>query len=121
MQTKGLLECSKELSISTYAKPDQSTPYHPISLRSILILYTHLRLGLPNGLFPSVFPAYNLHAFLLSLICFARLIILELIILTILGEEYKLRSSSLYVRFEVSTAVTLKNAVFWDPMSCGSC
>jgi hypothetical protein len=26
-----------------------------------------------------------------------------------------------YVRFEVSTAVTMKNSVFWDVMPCGSC
>jgi hypothetical protein len=26
-----------------------------------------------------------------------------------------------YVRFEVSTAVTMKNAVFWDMMLCRSC
>jgi hypothetical protein len=33
----------------------QSTPSHPVSLRSILILPTHLHLGLPSGLFPSDF------------------------------------------------------------------
>jgi hypothetical protein len=27
----------------------------------------------------------------------------------------------LYVRFEVFTAVTMKNAVFWNVMPCGSC
>jgi hypothetical protein len=26
-----------------------------------------------------------------------------------------------YVRFDVSTAVTMKNGVFWDVVSCGSC
>jgi hypothetical protein len=26
-----------------------------------------------------------------------------------------------YVRFEVFTAVTMKNAVFWDVTQCGSC
>jgi hypothetical protein len=26
-----------------------------------------------------------------------------------------------YVRFEVFTAVTMKNGVFWDVMPCGSC
>jgi hypothetical protein len=26
-----------------------------------------------------------------------------------------------YVRFEVFTAVTIKNGVFWDVTSCGSC
>jgi hypothetical protein len=26
-----------------------------------------------------------------------------------------------HVRFEVFTAVTMKNAIFWDVMPCGSC
>jgi hypothetical protein len=34
----------------SWARSTQSTPSHPISLRSILILSTHLRLGLPSGL-----------------------------------------------------------------------
>jgi hypothetical protein len=34
----------------------QSTPSHPISLRSILILSTHLHLGLPSGRVPSGIP-----------------------------------------------------------------
>jgi hypothetical protein len=34
----------------------QSSPSHPISLRSILILFSHLLVGLPSGLFPSGFP-----------------------------------------------------------------
>jgi hypothetical protein len=37
----------------SWAMPIQSAPSHPISQRSILILFTHLRLGLPSGLFPS--------------------------------------------------------------------
>ena len=35
----------------------QPTYPHPTSWRSILILSTHLRLGLPSGLFPSGFPS----------------------------------------------------------------
>jgi hypothetical protein len=34
-----------------WARSIQSIPPHPISLRSILILATHLSLGLPSGLF----------------------------------------------------------------------
>jgi hypothetical protein len=37
----------------------QSIYTHPTSCRSILILSTHLRLGLPSGLFPPGFPPKN--------------------------------------------------------------
>ena len=40
----------------------QPNPVHiPTSWRSVLILSTHLRLGLPSGLFPSGFPTKTLH------------------------------------------------------------
>jgi hypothetical protein len=55
MEPEGSLPCSQEPSIGPYQEPNQSSPYHPI-LRSILILFTHLRLALPSGLFPSGFP-----------------------------------------------------------------
>ena len=45
----------RHLSLS-WASPIQSIYPHPTSWRSILILSTHLRLGLPSGLFPSGFP-----------------------------------------------------------------
>jgi len=50
----------RHLSIS-WASPIQSIYPHPTSWRSILILYTHLRLGLPSGLFPSGFPTKTLY------------------------------------------------------------
>jgi len=39
----------------SWASPIQSIYSHPTSWRSILLLSTHLRLGLPSGLFPSGF------------------------------------------------------------------
>ena len=50
----------RHLSLS-WASPIQSIYPHPTSWRSILILSTHLRLGLPSGLFPSGFPTKNLY------------------------------------------------------------
>jgi hypothetical protein len=45
----------------SWANPIQSIYPHPTSWRSILILSTLLRLGLPNGLFPSDFPTKTLY------------------------------------------------------------
>ena len=84
------------LSLSE-ASPIQSIYPHPTSWRSILILSTHLRLGLPIGLFPSGFPTKTLNTPLSSTIratCPAHLILLDFITRTILGEEYKSFSSS---------------------------
>src|SRR5215471_17700226 len=80
------------------ASPIQSTYPHPNSWRSNLILSTHLRLGLPSGLFPSGFPTKTLYAPLSSPIratCQAHLILLDFITRTILGEEYRSFRSSL--------------------------
>ena len=50
----------RHLSLS-WARPIQSTYPHPTSWRSIIILSTHLRLGLPSGLLPSGFPTKTLY------------------------------------------------------------
>jgi hypothetical protein len=58
------LPCSQQLSAGSYPETCiQSTPFHPISLRSIVIS-SHLRPGLPSGLFPPGLPTKTLHAFL---------------------------------------------------------
>jgi hypothetical protein len=49
----------------SWARPIQSV-LHPSSLRSILILCIHLRLGLPSGLFPYGFPTSILYTFLFA-------------------------------------------------------
>ena len=70
----------RHLSLS-WASPIQSTYPHPTSWKSILILSTHLRLGLPSGLFPSGFHTKTLYTPLSSPIratCPAHLILLIL-------------------------------------------
>ena len=50
----------RHLSLS-WASPIQSIYPHPTSWRTILILSTRLRLGLPSGLLPSGFPTKTLY------------------------------------------------------------
>ena len=45
----------------SWARPIQPMPLHPTLLRSIIILSSHLSLGLPSGLFPSCFPTKTLY------------------------------------------------------------
>jgi hypothetical protein len=87
----------RHLSLS-WASPIQSIHPHPTSWRSILILSTHLNLCLPSGLFPSGHPTKTLYTPLLSPMGTTspgHLILLNLIIRIIFGQEYRLLSSSL--------------------------
>jgi len=69
---------------------------------AVLILSSLLRLRLPSGLFPLVFPTKTPNTPLLFPIratCPAYLILLDFITRTILGEEYRSLSSSLCIFF----------------------
>ena len=83
----------------------QPNPVH-IRISHLLEIHpnisTHLRLGLPSGLFPSGFPTKTLYTPLSSPIratCPTHLILLYFITRTILGEEYK----SLTPRYAISS------------------
>ena len=74
----------------SWASPIQSIYPHPTSWRSVLILSTHLCLGLPSDIFPSGFPTKTLYTPLSSPIratCPGHLILLDFITHTLLGEE----------------------------------
>jgi hypothetical protein len=93
MEPEGSLLRSQEPFTGSYPEPDRSNPYHPI-LSKIYFNIAHPPTSWPSQWsLPSEFPTNILYEFLCSPIratCPAYRILLELIILIILGEEYKL-------------------------------
>ena len=86
-----VLTSARHLSLS-WANSIQSLQLSPTSWTSILILSSHLRMGLPSGLFPSGFLTRTLCTPLLSRIratCPTHLIFLDFTTRTILGKEYR--------------------------------
>jgi hypothetical protein len=66
MEPEGSIPCSQEPSTGLYPEPYESNPIHtiPSYLSKIHFnILTHLRLGLPSGLFSSGFPTNILYAF----------------------------------------------------------
>jgi hypothetical protein len=85
-----VLTSARQLSLS-WARSIQSPQSPPTSWRSVLILSSHLRLGLPNGLFPSGYPTKALCTPLPSPIhttCPAHLILTMLLQLSIFYKIY---------------------------------
>ena len=110
MEPKGSLPHSQAAGTCPWARSIQSIPPHPTSWKSILILSSHLCLGLPSGQFPSGFPTTTLHIPLLSptrATCPAHLILFDLITQTIVGEEYRSLSSSLcnFLHYPVTSSL----------------
>jgi hypothetical protein len=88
MEPEGSLPCSQEPSSGL-----QSMPPHAISLISVFSLPTHLNRCSHIGPFPSRSPINNLYPSLSTPIrstCPSNHILIDLSILIILGEQYKL-------------------------------
>jgi hypothetical protein len=112
VKPEGLLSQLKVPATCPYPEPARSSQHPPLSTsrRSILILPSHLRLGLPSNLFPSRFPLKPLYIPLLSphtcyMFCPSRSF--RFITWTILSEEYRSLSSTLCSFFHSTVTSSL--------------
>ena len=108
---------ARHLSLS-WAKSIQSTPPHPTSWRSILILSSHLHLGLPTGLFPSGFPTKTLYTPLISPIRAACPD--HLILLNWSRKQYWVRSTDHCQLFTSRHSITSRNVWIFHNIAVGT-
>jgi hypothetical protein len=104
----------------TWVSSIQAIPTHPNSWRSILILFSHLSLGLPRDTFPQVSTSKPCIASThpIRATCPAHPILLDLITRTILGEEYGSLSASLCSFLHTPfTSYLLGPNILWTPSS----
>jgi hypothetical protein len=88
VKPEGPLSCRQKPANGPYPEPSESSTHH--TLKTILILSFNLRLWLPTGLWLSDFSTKILYAVLISYMsatCLANLMLLDLTILLIYGEE----------------------------------
>ena len=128
MEPKSSLPHSKVPATCPYPEPARPNPY-PTSQFLKIHITSHLRLGIPSGLFLSGFQTKTLYTPLLSPIhatCPAHLILLDFITRTILGEQYRSLSSSLcsFLHSPVTSFLlcpnTLLNTLFSNTISLRS-
>ena len=127
MEPEGSLPHSQVPVICPYPEPARSSPPplpHPTSGRSILIITSHLCLGLPSGLFPSVFPTKPPYTSLLSptLATCTVYLILDSITRMIFGEQYRsLKSSCSFLHSPLTSSLLgyniLLNTLFSNTLS----
>ena len=107
---------ARHLSLS-WATSIHSIPPHPTSWRYIIILSSHLRLGLSSDLLPSGSPTkclYTTPFYPIRATCPANLILIDFITRAILGAEYRSLSSSLccFLHSPVTSSLLGPNILF---------